>query len=146
MDTVRRVSLLDLADREAISWYVCYTNRENPRFWNRFLKPEYQHVQLRKPYFFGPEMRDVLWLVVDPGLSHVSVTVRGPDAAPWTDPEIKHVQRVEAAPDWRRVRQWFFFGPITCVEIVKAYLGISSHTVRTPFQLFNYIKKRGSAL
>lgn len=146
MDAVRGLSLLDLADREAIDWYVCYCNRESPRWWNEFLKPEYQHVQLRREIRFGPELNDVLWLVADPGLSHISVKLLGVEAAPWFDKEILHFQRVQAAPKWWRVREWLFLGPITCVEITKTFLGISSWRVRTPWQLFKYLEARNCVL
>lgn len=146
MDAVRSLSLLDLADREAVNWHVCYCNRENPRWWNRYLKLEYQHVQLRREIRFGPELNDVLWLVVDPGLSHVSLNLRGVDAAPWFDPEVLHTQRVQAAPKWWLVREWCFLGPITCVEISKAFLGINSWRVRTPWQLFKYLEERECVL
>lgn len=147
MDAFRSgLSLLDLADREALTWYVCYCNRENPRLWNQFLKPGYQHVQLRREVRFGPEIDDVLWLVVDPGLSHVQVDIRGVGAAPWFDPEVKHTQRVEFAPRWQRVREWFSFGPVSCVEIAKTHLGINCWRVRTPWQLFKYLRARGCVL
>jgi hypothetical protein len=81
----QQLSLLDLVDRQAITWYVCYCNRQ-------------------------------------------------------------HTQRVELAPNWRRVREWFSFGPITCVEVAKTGLGINSWRVRTPWQLFKYLRERGCVL
>lgn len=146
MGSVQQLSLLDLIDREAVAWYVCYCNRENPRWWNYWLKPDYQHVQLRRPIRYGPELHDVLWLVLDPGLSHLATSIRGPEAAPGIDPEVLHSQRVESAPNWRRVREWFSFGPITCVEIAKVALGINSWRVRTPWQLFKYLRSHGCVL
>jgi hypothetical protein len=142
----QQLSLLDLVDRQAITWYVCYCNRQNPRWWNSFLKTGYQHVQLRRPVRYGPEIEDVLWIVLDPALSHLDVALLGPQAAPWIDPEVQHTQRVECAPNWRRVREWFSFGPITCVEVAKTGLGINSWRVRTPWQLFKYLRKRGCIL
>lgn len=146
MVAVQQLSLLDLADREAVVWYVCYCNRENPRWWNNWLKPEYQHVQLRRLLRYGPELDDVLWLVLDPALSHLDTSLRGPQAAPWADPEVLHTQRVEVAPNWRQVREWFSFGPISCVEVAKVALGINSWRVRTPWQLFKYLRSRGCVL
>lgn len=146
MDAVLGLSLLDTAGVEPITWYVCYLNRENPRWWNRFLKLGYQHVQLRSFLTYGDKLDDVLWIVVDPCLSYVRTKVYDARMAPWLDPEVQHYQRVTmlTAPD--KVREWFTFGPITCVEITKAYLGISSWRIRTPWQIFNYIKKRGGVL
>jgi len=146
MGRLPRLSLLDLTDRQATSWYVCYCNRENPRWWNNFLEPGYQHVQLRRPMRYGPELDDELWLVLDPCLSHIDVRLSNVDAAPWFDPEVLHSQRVEIAPDVKRVREWFSFGPITCVEVAKTTLGISSWVVRTPWQLFKYLRSRGCVL
>lgn len=146
MESIQQLSLLDLVDRQVVSWYVCYCNRENPRFWNALLQPGYQHVQLRRPLRYGPEIDDELWLVLDPTLSHLDTSLRGIDAAPWFDPEVLHSQRVEAAPDVKRVREWFSFGPITCVEVAKVALGINSWRVRTPWQLFKYLRSRGCVL
>jgi hypothetical protein len=143
VDSVRHLSLVDLVGKVSASWYVCYCNRENPTWWNRFLKEGYQHVQLRKPFYFGPELDDVSWIVLDPGLSHLDVSLRAPGAAPWLDPEVLHAQRVEVAVNPRRVREWFSFGPITCVEIAKTIIGINSWRVRTPWQLFNHLRQRG---
>lgn len=146
LESVQRLSLLDLAGRDALTWYVCYSNRENPRWWNTFLEPGYQHVHVRRPIRYGPELDDVLWIVLDPCLSHLDASLRGPDAAPWMDPEVLHSQRVESAPNLRRVREPFFLGPITCVEYTKAALGIRAWHVRTPWQLFKYLRKRGCVL
>ena len=142
----QQLSLLDLAGRQPIHWYVCYCNRENPRWWNKFLKDGYQHVQLRRPVRYGPELDDVMWIVLDPALSHLEVHLLDAQAAPWHDPTVLHTQRVEAAPNWRRVREWFFFGPITCVELAKTGLGVNSWRIRTPWQLFKYLRERGCVL
>jgi hypothetical protein len=45
-----------------------------------------------------------------------------------------------------KVREWFSFGPPSCVETCKNALGINSFWTRTPFQLYQYIKRRGGIL
>lgn len=146
MVAVQQLSLLDLAGRQPSTWYVCYCNRENPLWWNALLKPGYQHVQLRRVIRYGSGLTDELWLVLDPCLSHLEAGIFDAGAAPWTDPLVLHSQRVDIAPNWLRVREWFSFGPITCVETAKVVLGISSWRVRTPWQLFKYLRKRGCVL
>lgn len=141
MDALPILSLLDTAGVEPITWYACYMNRENPRWWNKHLKLDFQHVQLRSYLQYSPDPSDVLWIVVDPCLSYVRTKIYDAQMAPWADAEVKHYQRVTVATDWKKVREWFAFGPITCVEIAKAYLGISSWRIRTPWQLYKHIRR-----
>jgi len=65
---------------------------------------------------------------------------------PWAAQPEMTVQRVTAVCTEKRVRNWFFFGPVTCVEIAKACLGFSSMWIRTPLQLYNYIAARNGVL
>jgi hypothetical protein len=45
-----------------------------------------------------------------------------------------------------KVRSWFQIGPPTCVEAVKYALGINSFCMRTPHQLYKYLKRRNGVL
>lgn len=140
------LSLLDLAGRDAVSWSVVFMNRANVRWWNALLKPGYQHVQLWRSIQYGAHNDERFWLVVDPGLEHVDTRIDWDPQPPWErDPSVT-VMQVNAAVRANRVRDWFFLGPITCVELAKAHLGICSAWIRTPWQLAKYLRARGHTL
>lgn len=128
------------------TWYVAYLERDEPRWWNKRLKHGYQHVQLWKSVQYGPEIADIFWLRVDPGMELVYTDAVFLPVAPWLAEPMTSVQRVTTVVPQKRIRSMFFFGPITCVELTKAYLGISSAWIRTPWQLHRYIAKRNYIL
>jgi hypothetical protein len=140
------LSLLDLAGRDTVSWFVVFMNRENDCWWNRWLRPGYQHVQLWRPVQFGPQNNEKFWLVVDPGLEHVDTKNDWDPMPPWQRDPSATVMCIEVAVRAKQVRDWFFFGPITCVEIAKAHLGICSAFIRTPWQLAQYLRSHGHSL
>lgn len=146
MVPVRRVSLLDLAGRDYTWWYVAFMNAENPRGLNRFLKRGYQHVQLWRPVQYGPAIDEKFWLVVDPGFEHIDTRIDWHPMPPWEREAIDTVMRVEVAVRSKKLREFFFFGPITCVEVAKAHLGISSTWIRTPWQLAKHLRANGYSL
>lgn len=133
-------SLLDLVRKQWVSWYVVYMETPAPRFWKPFLQRGFYHVQLWRPERFGPEVNDIMWLVVDPGMESANAHVVMDPVPPWQkSPTEYKVQYVEVAISLRRIRDWFHVGPITCVELAKAFLGIRSFFVRTPYQLYKYV-------
>lgn len=136
-----KLSLLDTAGRQHVQWYVLYQDEENEEWWNRFLKRGFRHVQIWKPVQFGPTLADRFWLVVDPGMEHVEAYIDHDPMAPWDRITGLTVQAVETMVPMKRVREYFFIGPITCVEIAKAHLGIRSPFIRTPWQLYKHIRK-----
>lgn len=140
------LSLLDLAGRDHSWWYVLFMDRENPRWWNRFLKPGYQHVQLWRPIVYGPGTTDKFWLVVDPGLEHVDTKIDWHPQPPWERDATITAMRIDVAVRSKKVRDYFFFGPLTCVELAKAHLGICSTWMRTPWQLAKYLRARSYTL
>lgn len=127
--------------RYHVHWYVVYMDEDNDEWWNRFLKPGFRHIQLWRPVQFGPSLEDRFWLVVDPGMEHVDTKVDHYPTAPWDRMPGLTVQSVQTAVKAKQVREYCFVGPITCVEMAKAHLGIRAWTIRTPRQLYNYIRK-----
>jgi hypothetical protein len=121
-------------------------NAENPRGWNSVFKPGYQHVQMWRPIHYGPGLTDKFWLVVDPGLEHVDTKIDWDPQPPWVRDSSITAMRVETAVPKKKIRDYFFFGPITCVEMVKAHLGISSIFIRTPWQLAKHLRANKHAL
>ena len=137
------LSLLDVAHRHVATWYVIFTEREGPRIWNRFIRKDFGHVYLVRPVQYGPELSDVMWLKFEPGLEAVELDIEHSPTPPWGR---DIAQRVVAAPRSRVVRDWFHVGPMTCVELAKAVLGIRSFWTRTPYQLYKYIAARNGVL
>lgn len=103
-------------------------------------------MQLWRPISYGPRISDTIWLLLDPGMECVVADAIFRSDPPWTGNPALTVQRVTAVCQEKRVRNWFFFGPVTCVEIAKACLGVRSIGLRTPFQLYNYIAARNGVL
>lgn len=139
------LSLLDVAGKLTIDWYVVYHSRQQDNWWSRRLKAGFQHCWLVKSVQYGPQPSDILWVHVDPSLPFISVEVDFYPEPPWVRDHSMTVQRVIGAHR-PTVREWFSIGPPSCVEIAKACLGISAFFVRTPWQLYQHIQKRGGVI
>lgn len=130
------ISLLDLADGYPLDAWVVFRNVEkSDRTWaDRFLlKDGFHHVEMwvmdRGVYvrmetcFSFPVLQAYLdhpWTLLPAHLKPRCVRVRkslGGLRTPWK------------------------FGPVTCVEAVKLALGYRAPLVRTPWQLYRYIKR-----
>lgn len=133
------ISLFDTLDHEVVTWYVIFQVRESNAFWRRFLKPGFEHVQLWRPTQYGPGVNDMIWQFVDPCLEIIKTGVLWGATPPWEVYPQATVRRVTVLHRSGKVREKFFMGPVTCVELAKAYLGIGSWFIRTPFQLYKYL-------
>lgn len=129
------MNLFDVADKRIIDAYLVFYDRDEGRGgWWRLLKPGFRHVEVWT--FNG-----IFWLRVDPAMEHLHVTADvGP---PWKslahlNPKVLRVQRAVPA---RKVRDPFFVGPVTCVEIAKACIGLRDAFVRTPYQLYKKLSR-----
>lgn len=132
-------SLLDTADGFPIDVWVAFRDVYHegpPGFWWQFLEPGFQHVECWRldrgawvrlePCFEFAILEahtDPPWLVLNPDLN----------------PRFVRVRRV--VPRWS-LRKAFKFGPITCVDAAKLFLGLRLPTVWTPFQLYKYLRKQ----
>lgn len=133
--TTRATSLLDTAGRFPVEWWLVYSDTDRAHWWNRWLRPQFRHVCAYR--------RDGrVWLAVLPNAEFVDVHVLRTDAEPW--PSDATVQRVVALRVEGIIRSRLFVGPITCVEHMKALLGIRDWRVRTPYQLYRYCRRRFS--
>lgn len=140
------LNLLDSAGKDVVEWYLHYTNSPMQHWWTRPLKDGFQHVQMYKSVHYGPGLTDRLWLHVDPGMEHIDTRVDFNPVPPWERGATATVQYVRSAVTLKKVREYFFLGTFTCVEVVKAHLGINAVFVRTPWQLYNYIRARNHVL
>lgn len=130
---VEQPSLLASAGRWPVEWWLLYTDTHRKHWWNRWLKPGFRHVQALR--------RDGrVWVAFEPHTEFLDVHIIRSDETPWDILPHATVQRVVVLREEGRMRSKFHLGPITCVEMVKALLGIRTPLVRTPWQLFNYCK------
>jgi len=134
------LGLVDLAYKEPINWWLVFRDSEHRRpFLERTLKPGFRHVELWRP-------TDGVWLRVDPCLEFVENTIH--EQAPWVSmPEEWNCTflRVEQTVSHGKVRKLFFVGPVTCVELTAAILGIKTpFWCRTPWQFYRLLTKRGA--
>jgi hypothetical protein len=107
-------------------------------FW-RFLKPGFQHVQAWMKF------ADDLWIQVDGCLE--ALFVKPYDLPPWALTNNTEKYKPTFLPLQRRitlgkVREPFHFGPVTCVDLTKALLGIRAPLVRTPWQLYKHLTRK----
>ena len=143
----QKISLLDFAKEDrVVEWWVAFHPRTPHFFWAAWLKQGFRHVEMFKPYYYGPTLRDCVWLVFRPNFEILENHIEFDPTPPWERyPEATFVRVKVLVKSWR-VRQWFHFGPPSCVESVKNALGISKFWIRTPYQLYKFLKRRGGVL
>lgn len=139
-------SLLDLSDLKVREWFVVYHHRTPYFSFTKWLKPGFRHVELARPYRFGPGVNDVVWHHLLPKFELLDVELSLDPTPPWVRCPDSTVQKVTVARPLGSVRSWFDIGPLSCVEVVKMALGIRAFWVRTPWQLYQYIRKRDGVL
>ena len=139
-------SLLDTVGTKVRDWFVIYHHREAHYWFTNYLKPGFRHVELARPLQYGPGVNDVLWQHVLPMFEMLDIEVSTDPRPPWVKCPQATIQKVTAIAPLLHVRSWFDAGPPTCVEVVKAALGIRAFFVRTPWQLYNYIRKRDGTI
>lgn len=134
------MSLLDTAYQHSIDLWVVFmeldpTSRVEARspFW-RFLKQNFRHVECWK--YISPGA----WLRFNTGVELIAAEVY--IKPPWEmlahlHPTVIKVQRLVPQGYWREP---FFIGPLTCVEQVKAFLGMRGFFIRTPWQLYKKLR------
>jgi hypothetical protein len=141
------ISLLDLGPEDrVVEWWVCFHKREPHFFWAKWLKQGFRHVELMRPYHYGPGLTDVMWLVLRPNLEILENHIEMDPTPPWTKYPGVTVVRVQVLMKAWKVRQWFFAGPPSCTEIVKSALCIKSFFMRTPYQLYKYLIRHHGVL
>jgi hypothetical protein len=140
------VSLLDTVGMRTSEWWVVYHRRDAARWWGKFLHPDFRHVELARPLYYGPNLSDVAWLYMFPTYEMLDVELCYDPTPPWVKCPQSTCQKVVASRRLGSMRSWFDIGPTTCVEVVKLALGLRAFWVRTPYQLFNYIKRRNGVI
>jgi hypothetical protein len=144
---VTTVSLLDLTpDIRLIEWTVVYHPRTPHFFWSHWLKQGFRHVELWRPQPYGEQPEQMLWLVLKPTFEVLESYIDCDPTPPWNRFPGVTVQKVQVLSQAYKVREWFAFGPPSCVETVKNALGINSFWTRTAWQLYKFIERKGRVL
>jgi hypothetical protein len=124
-----------------LSYYVvCFTAQAAPRWWTKILHPKALHV-------FALKWTGKHWVMVHPRIAYTEVQVL--DYKNESDlPTIVSKMEIEGALridfdhlDTDCIRVPWLFTPWTCVEQVKALIGVRSFWVLTPRQLWRYLKR-----
>ena len=112
--------------------YLIYENKPHGLWWQKFLRKGYRHVfAVRFDGFFWIKMEMTIGFTdfeVLPYYDHATIEsiLRGKEVT---------YQYVET---WRKMRYRSLFAPQSCVEGMKALLGIRAWWVLTPYQLYKY--------
>jgi hypothetical protein len=129
------ISLLDTVDAYVIDvWLAFYDLPREHWFWC-WLQPGFKHVEVWR------EDRGA-WARIDPCLEFLVAEVHL--QPPWETgilPGARFLRVTRIAPRGS-IREPFMLGPITCVELAKAALGIRAVFVRTPYALYKYLRKK----
>jgi hypothetical protein len=128
------ISLLDSVDTYVIDvWLVFYDRPHRYPFW-RWLKPGFKHVEIWR-------LDRGAWARTDPCLEFTVTEVHL--QPPWemlAEPGQTFL-RVMRLVKRGKVREPFMLGPVTCVELAKAAIGLRASWVRTPYALYKYLRK-----
>lgn len=126
-----------------VHWHVIFVPPSTRHWWDRFLEPGFGHV-------YAIRWDGWNWIIVNPRLDTVLVDTSAYSYYSLRDlviGEATEVLSVTAQVPIGRLRSPWHVGPITCVELVKGLLGIRAFWVRTPRQLYRYMRaQRGTVL
>lgn len=118
-------------------WYLVFCEVERRRWWDRVFRtrPGFSHV-------YALRWDGWNWILYNPHVAYTDVAII---AAPsenalhlLVEPDATVVE-VEAYRAKRRIRGRWWVGPMTCVEQVKALLGLPVGRIWTPWQLYRYL-------
>lgn len=120
--------------------YFVVFEQGNPHWLDLFLSRGYGHCHLLV-------WDDPLWLHVHPTWQITELVVLDLveflHPARWPEICETEAEVIEVAPEWdERMRNPWVWGPVSCVEVVKCFLGIRRFWVWTPAQLARYLRRR----
>ena len=135
MIRVKPDSLLSAPQGVWVEVWVVFTHPDKTYWWSRFLTPGFGHcyllMQTGGRWVILNWGVDALRLAVThmPTYASLSEFLRPGDTAVRVRAELRE-----------RYRAPWVFGPLTCVEMVKAVLGIRSPWILTPHQLYRRVR------
>lgn len=119
-------------------WVLC-TNTTVRHWWDRFLREGYRHCSLLI-------WEGVVWLHIEPTLDRTRVAIiehyEPTSPAEWVEDPGARLFRAKPEGRRGRMRALSVLRPFTCVEEVKALLGIRAWWIFTPWQLAQHLRRR----
>lgn len=114
-----------------ITYHVCFTYADRPYWWTRILKPGFSHCYVLKEVEGGYILLNPCFAAID-----LQFIPYGQKFPPYLDkPTI--VVKIHTTVNQDRKRP--LIQAVTCVEFVKALLGIRRWPLWTPYQLYRYL-------
>lgn len=136
---MRRESLLDVpAGQMPVRAWLVFTSGERNHWWHWFLDPRFHHV-------YALLLRRGTWIRFDAALDGTNVDVIDAPVYAMAQDLVEPgaiVLEVKRTRQTERMRAPWVVGPLTCVEAIKALLGIRRFFVWTPRQLYRHIGGR----
>lgn len=129
--------MISLFDVEVESWVIVFSYVQRPHWWDRFIRPGFNHCYCYKAIGDGG-----LWILYNPSLTHTQLELSHVTDA-FDDPTTCRVLHFQPIRTEQR-RPWFLCGHFTCVELCKAALSIYSWTTFTPYQLHRRLIAAGA--
>lgn len=125
---------IHLVKTSRVHAYVIYEDRDPGMWWQRYLKKGYSHsfLVIYDGYF---------WIKMELTTGYMDICV----LPFYNNNTIEDVLRgidctYQFIETWRRQRYRSIIAPWSCVEAIKAVIGVRALHVLTPYQLFKYIE------
>lgn len=123
-------------------WFVIFEHANKNRWHHRYLKPGFHHCYAMKKTEAGK-----FWIVVNPQWSHVQLDYRMVDTFPEPrDYAGDYCKIIEFQAKIDPMKTTCQLGILTCVDILKKFMGIKAFKVQTPYQLFKHLEDHNGQL
>lgn len=129
-------SLVDTWSKSFVDWYVVFEHGDMPYWWAKYLHAGFRHCWILRWDGYN-------WIAVNPRLGHTDIEIlpyyRYEDIKNiYIDTNCSVIIHAKVWRDTTRIRSPWPTA-FTCVEQVKAALGIRDWRLITPYGLFNYL-------
>lgn len=134
---------LPLGDEDARGWFILFPG-QGPvvAWWHRLLRPGWRHC-----YAIRAITPELLLIIEHGGAAMRLEVVAQPIGSALRAAMAQRQALVLAVPEPPGPALGYAFrGPMTCVEVIKATLGIRAHAVITPRQLWRHLRRHHGAL
>ena len=133
---LKQDSLIDTWDKSLTEWYIVFEHGDMPYWWAKYLQSGFRHCWALRWDGFN-------WIAYYPSLGHTDIEVL--PYGNYEDIEIiskaMNLSVIIRAKVWRQTTRIRAPLPtlVTCVEQIKALLGIRKWSLLTPYALFKYL-------
>jgi len=129
-------SLVDTWEQSFTDWYVVFEHGDMPYWWAKYLHPGIRHCYALRWDGFN-------WIAFHPKLGHTDIEILSYGSYEdiqniLIDTDCSVIIHVKVWRESTRIRSPWPTA-VTCVEQIKALLGIRKWFLFTPYQLFNYL-------